>query len=136
MLLLLQLHLLQLFQQLLWGFGVVLILLLVLGCWRLLDWRRLNRSVLRLLISSVLGGCIFIAFLLRLGLRLWRSHWLWWLTSNGARATASSRRKDHTLYGSWAVRTSQNHVIKTGSTEDAGQHVAFRRRAKVDCNAL
>src|SRR6185437_1331222 len=90
LLLLLKLHLLQLFQQLLWSLGLVVLLLLVLRSRRLLHRRRLHGSVLRLLVGSVLRH-FFVAFLLCLRLlRILR--WLWWLARDGARSSARSRR--------------------------------------------
>lgn len=138
MLLLLQLHLLQLLQQLLWSLGLLIVLDLLIVCsWWLLYRRRLHWSILGLglLIGSIIICYFFITFLLglRLGLRL--LHWLLRLTGNG-RSTACSRRKDHALHGGRAVRASQDHVVKPGSTENARQHVAFGRRAKINCNAL
>lgn len=137
MLLLLQLHLFQLLQQLLWSLGLLIVLDLRIVCsWRLLYRRRLHWSILGLglLIGSIIR-CFLITFLLGLRLRLRLLRWLLRLTGN-RRSTASSRRKDHALHGGRAVRASQDHVVKPGSTENAGQHVAFGRRAKINCNAL
>jgi len=136
LLLLLQLHLLQLFQQLFRSFGLVGLLLLVLRSRRLLHWRRLNGSVLRFLVRRSVLRHIFLAFLL-LSLRLRGLHWLLWrLTCNGARSPARPRCKNHALHCSGAVRPSEDNVVETRSAEDPSQHFAFRSGAKVHHNAF
>ena len=137
LLLLLQLHLLQLLQQLLRSFGSVLLslilllrlLLLVLRCRRLLHCRRLIGRVLRILVGGDrFVARIFIALLLCLGARLLP---LLRRSAGHGRSALGARRQNYALHDFGTIGAPEHDIIKTGSREDAGQNVAFRRWAQV-----
>jgi len=136
LLLLLQLHLLQFLQQLLRSFGSVLLCLILLLLRLLLVLRRglLHRWGLIGRILRILVRCnrfvarIFVALLLRLDARLLP---LLRRSASHGRSALGARRQNYALNDFGTIGAPEHYIIKTGSREDAGQNVAFRRWTQV-----